>query len=248
MIVESLVTFPTDTVVPIGWFTLKKLAQRMSLSYTKVKLKQSTGLLQAANEGGLSGAGRLHDLFVTIYEMTPGAYKLGGVGLVIDYDYAATPFGHVIVASTSLGVCHLAFEPHADTALAALTRKFPNAKYHHASTAFQQQALVMFDKDWSCLHDVTLHLPASEFQIRVWKALLKIPMGRVTSYSDIAQHIGQPKAARAVGAAIARNPVAFLIPCHRVIRKNGAIGGYMWGVVRKQEMLDWEIACSDAVL
>ena len=113
--------------------------------------------------------------------------------------------------------------------------------------ATQQQALVVFDQDWSCLRDIKLHLPASKFQIRVWKALLKIPMGRVTSYSDIAQHIGQPTASRAVGAAIANNPVAFLIPCHRVIMKNGTIGGYMWGTARKQAMLCWEIGRSDAM-
>jgi len=223
----------------------KKFMQFLSLSHAKAKLKQGASVLDAAYDSGLSGAGRLHDLFVTIDAMTPGVYKRGGVGLVIDYDYATTPFGQVIVASTSVGVCHMAFEPHADTALAALTKKFPNAKYHHTSTAFQQQALVLFDQDWSCLRDVKLHLPASKFQIKVWEALLKIPMGVVASYGDIAQHIGQPSAARAVGTAIANNPVAFLIPCHRVIRKNGAIGGYMWGAARKQAILGWETAHSD---
>ena len=221
--------------------------QFLSLSRVRAKFKRCTGVLDIANNSDLSYTGRVHDSFVTIDTMTPCACKRGGVGLVINYDYAVTPFGQIIVASTSVGVCHLAFESHADTALAALTKKFPNAKYHHVSTAFQQQALVMFDQDWSCLHDVTLHLPASQFQIRVWRTLLKIPMGLVTSYGDIAQHIGQPKAARAVGAAIASNPVAFLIPCHRIIRKNGAIGGYMWGVARKQAMLGWEIARSDAI-
>ena len=217
----------------------------MSVSHTKLKLKHVASVSQGAIDAGPSDAGRLHDFFVTIDAMTPGACKRGGVGLVIDYDYAETPFGQVIVASTSVGVCHLAFEPHADIALAALTKKFPNAKYHHASTAFQQQALVMFDQDWSCLRSVNLHLPASKFQIKVWEALLKIPMGVVTSYGDIAQHIGQPSAARAVGTAIANNPVAFLIPCHRVIRKNGTIGGYMWGAARKQAILGWETTRSD---
>ena len=217
----------------------------MSTSHANVKLKQGVSVLQAADDPGLSGAGRLHDLFVTIDAMTPGAYKQGGAGLVIDYNYALTPFGQVIVASTSLGVCHMAFEPHADTALAALTKKFPNAQYHHARTALQQRALIMFDQDWSCLQDVKLHLPASKFQIKVWKALLKIPMGVVASYGDIARHIGQPSAARAVGTAIANNPVAFLIPCHRVVRKNGAIGGYKWDAARKQTILGWETARSN---
>ena len=219
--------------------------QFMSLSNTAVKLKKCASVLDAASESGLSCTGRLHDSFVTIDAMTPGACERGGHGLDIDYDYAATPFGQVIVASTSIGVCHMAFELHTDTALATLTTKFPNAKYHRASTAFQQQALVMFDQDWSCLRDVKLHLPASKFQIKVWKALLKIPMGLVASYGDIAQHIGQPSAARAVGTAIANNPVAFLIPCHRVIRKNGAIGGYMWGAARKQAILGWETGHSN---
>ena len=209
------------------------------------KIKKYASVLDAANDLGVSCAGPLHDSFVTIDVMTPVDYELGGHGLRIDYDYAATPFGQVIVASTSIGVCHMAFEPHTNTALEALTKKFPNAKYHHASTAFHQQALVMFDQDWSCLRSVNLHLPASKFQIKVWEALLKIPMGVVTSYGDIAQHIGQPSAARAVGTAIANNPVAFLIPCHRVIRKNGTIGGYMWGAARKQAILGWETTHSD---
>jgi AraC family transcriptional regulator of adaptative response/methylated-DNA-[protein]-cysteine methyltransferase len=223
----------------------KKFMQFLSLSHAKAKLQQGASVLDAAYDSGLSGAGRLHDLFVTIDAMTPGTYKYGGAGLMIDYDYAATPFGRVIVASTPVGVCHMAFEPLADTALAALYQKFPNAKYQHARTAFQQQALDMFGQDWSCLRAVKLHLPASKFQIKVWEALLKIPMGVVASYGDIAQHIGQPSAARAVGTAIANNPVAFLIPCHRVIRKTGAVGGYMWGTARKQAMLGWETAHSD---
>ena len=219
--------------------------QFSSLSNASAKLKKCASVLDAANDFGLSRTGRLHDSFVTIDAMTPNAYERGGHCLKIDYDYAATPFGQVIVASTSNGVCHMAFEPHANTALEALTKKFPNAKYNHASTAFHQQALVMFDQDWSCLRHVKLHLLASKFQIKVWEGLLKIPMGVVTSYGDIAQHIGQPSAARAVGTAIAKNPVAFLIPCHRVVRKNGTIGGYMWGATRKQAILGWETTYSD---
>ena len=219
----------------------------LSHSYVTEKFKRSAGVFDAGNNSDLSYDGLLHNSFVTIDKMTPCAYKHGGVGLVIDYDYAVTPFGQIIVASTSLGVCYLAFEECADTALTALNQKFPSARYHHARTTFQQQALAVFDRDCSCLRNIKLHLLASKFQIKVWKALLKIPMGIVASYDDIAQHIGQPSAARAVGNAIASNPIAFLIPCHRVIRKNGAIGGYMWGVARKQAMLGWEIARSDAI-
>ena len=219
----------------------------LSVSNAAAKLKKCASVLDAANDLGVSCTGQLHASFVKIDAMRLVDYERGGHGLKIDYDYAATPFGQVIVASTSIGVCHMAFEPHTDTALEALMKKFPNAKYHHASTAFHQQALVMFDQDWSCLRDVKLHLPASKFQIKVWEALLKIPMGVVASYGDIARHIGQPSAARAVGTAIANNPVAFLIPCHRVIQKNGMSGGYMWGTARKQAMLGWESAHTDRI-
>jgi AraC family transcriptional regulator of adaptative response/methylated-DNA-[protein]-cysteine methyltransferase len=247
MLIGNLVTFLTrNPLKPVGVST-KKFMQFLSLSHVKAKFKRCAGVFDAGNNSDLSYDGLLHDSFVTIDTMTPCAYKCGGVGLVIDYDYAVTPFGQIIVASTSVGVCYLAFEECADTALAALNQKFPSARYHHARTTLQQQALAVFDKDCLCLCDIKLHLLASKFQIKVWKALLKIPMGIVASYDDIAQHIGQPSAARAVGNAIASNPIAFLIPCHRVIRKNGSIGGYMWGVARKQEMLGWEIDRSDAI-
>jgi len=225
----------------------KKFMQFLSLSHAKTKLQQGASLLDAAYGSGLSGTGRLHDLFVTIEAMTPGVYKSAGAGLVINYDFAATPFGQVIVASTSIGICHMAFAPTADAALADLCKKFPHAHCHHLSTPHQQQATVMFSQDWSCLRQVKLHLAGSKFQIKVWEALLKIPMGVVASYGDIARHIGQPSAARAVGTAIANNPVAFLIPCHRVIQKNGVSGGYMWGAARKQAMLGWESAHTDRI-
>ena len=245
MLVDNLVTFSTDTLLKWAGVSPKKFMQFLSLSRFTTKFKRFTSVLDVAYKSDLSYNGRLHDSFVTIDTMTPCAYKRGGVDLMIDYDYAATPFGQVMVASTSVGVCYAAFELRAGAALAALCRKFPNAQYRHARTAFQQKALVMFDQDWSCLSDVKLHLLGSVFQIKVWEALLKIPLGVVASYGDVAQHIGQPLAARAVGAAIANNPVAFVIPCHRVIRKNGAIGGYMWGVARKQAILGWETNLSD---
>ena len=229
----------------MGQVNPKKFMQFLSLCCTKESLKREASVLDAAYYSGLSGAGRLHDLFVTIDAMAPDGSDRGGLSLVIDYDYAATPFGQVILASTQFGLCYVAFESCSDTALAALYKKFPNAKYQRARTAFQQQALTMFDQDWLCSRNVRLHLVASKFQIKVWKALLKIPMGFVVNYGDVAQHIGQPLAARAVGTAIANNPVAFLIPCHRVIRKNGAIGGYRWGLTRKQLILDWEITQSN---
>ena len=213
----------------------------LSLSHAKAKLNRHTSKQDAVHYSKLSFSFRLHDSFVTIDAMTPGAYKSGAAGFVIHYDYAATPFGQVILASTSVGLCYIAFELCSETAVAALYKKFPNAEFQYARTTFQQQALAVFDQDWSSLHEVKLHLLASEFQIKVWEALLKIPLGFVTSYCDIAQ----PSSARAVGTAIARNPVAFLIPCHRVIRKNMQIGCYKWGAARKQAILDWETAHSD---
>ena len=245
MLLGNLVTFLTRTLLKRVGVRSKNFMQFLSLSHFTAKFKRCAGVFDAGNNSDWLFNGLLHDSFVTIDTMTPCAYKRGGVGLVIDYDYAMTPFGQIIVASTSVGVCYLAFEACADTALATLNQKFPHARFHHARTAYQQQALVVFEQDWSCLQDVKLHLPASKFQIKVWKALLKIPMGVVTSYGDIAQYIGQPSAARAVGTAIANNPVAFLIPCHRVIRKNGLIGGYIWGAARKQAILGWETAQSD---
>ena len=219
----------------------------LSLSNAATKLKKCASVLDAANDLGVSCTGPSHDSFVTIDAMTPVDYERGGHGLKIDYDYAATPFGQVIVASTSIGICHMAFAPTADAALADLCKKFPHAHCHHLSTPHQQRVTVMFSQDWSCLRAVKLHLSGSKFQIKVWEALLKIPMGVVASYGDIARHIGQPSAARAVGTAIANNPVAFLIPCHRVIQKDGVSGGYMWGTARKQAMLGWESAQTDGI-
>ena len=220
----------------------KKFAQFLSLSHAKTQLRQGGSVLDAAHAADLSGGGRLHDLFVSIEAMTPGAYKRGGAGLLIDYGFAETPFGQVIVASTPIGICHMAFAPTADLARAGLYQKFPAASLHHGSTAYQQQALMIFNRDWSCLRHIKLHLQASRFQIKTWEALLKIPMGAVASYGDVARHIGQPSASRAVAKAVASNPVAFLIPCHRVIRQNGVPGGYRWGAPRKQAMLGWEAA------
>ena len=181
----------------------KKFVQFLSLSHTKTQLHKGGSVLDAAHAAGLSGGGRLHDLFFSIEAMTPGACKRGGAGLY---------------------------------------QKFVAATLHHGSTAYQQQALMIFNRDWSCLRHIKLHLQASQFQIKTWEALLKIPMGAVASYGDVARHIGQPSAFRAVATAVASNPVAFLIPCHRVIRQNGVSGGYRWGSPRKQAMLGWEAA------
>lgn len=224
----------------------KKFTQYLSLEYAKNLLKNKRAtLLDAAYATGLSGTSRLHDLFVSIEHMTPGEYKNGGEDLQINYCFADSPFGRLIVASTPKGVCHMAFEDNETDARKCLEHRFPNASYQQVVDQFQQNALFIFQKDWSELETVRLHLKGSAFQLKVWECLLKIPSGRVATYGDVARSIGKPYASRAVGTAIGENPVAFLIPCHRVIRANGHIGGYRWGPTRKSVILGWEAAAAN---
>ncbi|MFK5985528.1 MAG: methylated-DNA--[protein]-cysteine S-methyltransferase [Pseudomonadota bacterium] len=219
----------------------KKFMQYLSIEYAKQLLKESQStLLDTAYETGLSGTGRLHDLFVNIEGMTPGEFKKGGENLHINYCFAASPFGQLIVASTSKGVCHMFFEENKQLALSDLRSRFPNAQYHPRVDKFQQNALCIFQKDWQQLKQIKLHLNATPFQLKVWQSLLKIPFGKLSTYKAIAKNIGQPKAARAVGTAMGNNPVAFLIPCHRVIQASGKSGGYMWGNTRKSVIIGWE--------
>ncbi|MEP0177877.1 MAG: methylated-DNA--[protein]-cysteine S-methyltransferase [Paraglaciecola sp.] len=221
----------------------KKFIQYISLEYAKGLLKnRGSTLLDTAYETGLSGTSRLHDLFVNIEGMTPGEFKNGGEGLVINYCFAESPFGKMIVASTSKGVCHMFFEDDEAQALVDLEKRFPNACYHQITDRFQQDALFIFQNDWKQLNQIKLHLAGTPFQVKVWESLLKIPLGGLNTYGDIAKSIEQPKAARAVGTAIGSNPVAFLIPCHRVIQGSGNIGGYMWGKTRKSAIIGWEAA------
>jgi AraC family transcriptional regulator of adaptative response/methylated-DNA-[protein]-cysteine methyltransferase len=219
----------------------KKFIQYLSVEHAKKLLADDqTTLLNAAYETGLSGTSRLHDLFVSIEGMTPGEFKNGGECLTISYSFAVTPFGKVIVASTSKGICHLCFEENELNALLDLKSCFPNAKYNHITDVYQQDALSIFKKDWLHLDEIKLHLKGTEFQIKVWGSLLKIPFGRLASYGTVAKLIDKPKASRAVGTAIASNPVAFLIPCHRVIQASGNRGGYRWGGSRKAAIIGWE--------
>jgi AraC family transcriptional regulator of adaptative response/methylated-DNA-[protein]-cysteine methyltransferase len=204
---------------------------------------QQATLLDTAIETGLSGTSRLHDLFLKIEGMTPGEYKNGGESLLIHYSFAETPFGQIIVASTPKGICHMAFADEGrDSAFAELKARFPNARYIQLVDQAQQNALFIFGQDWSKLDKIKLHLKGSPFQIRVWETLLRVPMGGLTTYSGLAEEIGHPKAARAVGSAVGANPVAFLIPCHRVIRATGQTGQYHWGALRKEVILGWEAA------
>ncbi len=221
----------------------KKFLQYLSVEYAKSILndKQAT-LFDAAYETGLSSTGRLHDLFVKIEGMTPGEFKNGGENLNINYSYAQTPFGNVLIASTPKGICHIAFADDKNSAFDALKKSFPNAHYHAILDLNQQNALLIFTHDWQKLNQIKLHLKGTDFQLKVWESLLKIPLGRLSSYGNIAAQIQKPTASRAVGTAIGDNPVAFLIPCHRVIQSTGVFGQYHWGSSRKTAMIGWEAA------
>lgn len=219
----------------------KKFLQFISVENAKKILDgQNASLFDTTMEIGLSGTGRLHDLFVNIEGMTPGEYKNGGEQLIINYSYAQSPFGMVMVASTEKGLCHVVFIEDEEKAFHGLKNRFPNAKYQQRVDQSQVNALMIFANDWSQISKIKLHLKGTDFQLKVWDALLKIPLGQLSSYGKIAQKIQKPKASRAVGTAIGSNPVAFLIPCHRVIQSSGEIGGYMWGNTRKTSIIGWE--------
>lgn len=220
----------------------KKFLQYISVEHAKSILTRSAAhsLLEATYETGLSSGSRLHDLFIQIEGMTPAEYKNGGAGLKISYCFAETLFGRVLVASTQKGVCALSFVEQDEQALHELTAKFPHAEYVEQMDNMQQRALALLMTQSNSLQQVKLHLKGSAFQLKVWESLLKIPTGQLASYGDVAAQIGQVKAARAVGSAVAQNPVAFLIPCHRVIQASGVLGNYHWGSTRKTAMIGWE--------
>ena len=221
----------------------KKFLQYISIEHAKNILKErKTSLFDAAFETGLSGTGRLHDLFINIEGMTPGEYKNGGENLSVNYSFAESPFGDILVASTSKGICHMAFADDEKEALKALQKKFPNARYKQVVDLIQQNALYIFTHDWKDLDKIKLHLKGTPFQLKVWEALLKIPMGQLSTYGNIAGQLHSPKASQAVGSAVGSNPVAFLIPCHRVIQSTGVFGQYHWGSIRKTAMIGWEAA------
>jgi AraC family transcriptional regulator of adaptative response/methylated-DNA-[protein]-cysteine methyltransferase len=237
----------------------KKFLQYISVEHAKAILKdQRATVFDAAYETGLSGTGRLHDLFITIEGMTPGEFRNGGADLAINYSFAESPFGNILVASTSKGICYMAFTDNpvdkaagnpTDNELAAfqdLRAHFPNAALRQITDLVQQNALYIFTQDWSKLQEIKLHLKGTEFQLKVWETLLKIPMGGLSTYKDIAGRIGNPNASRAVGSAVGDNPVAFLIPCHRVIQSEGGFGQYHWGTTRKTAMIGWEAAKTTA--
>ena len=227
--------------------TPKTFLQYLTIEYAKGILNDRNATLSdAAFEAGLSGTGRLHDLFIKIEGMTPGEYKNRGENLNINYSFAESPFGNIIVASTDKGICHMAFVDEELDGVQSLYRAFPNAQYQQKVDLIQQEALYIFTQDWTKLNQIKLHLKGTTFQLKVWEALVKIPMGNLSTYSSIANQIENHKASRAVGPAIGDNPVAFLIPCHRVIRSSGEIGGYHWGNTRKLAIIGWEAAKSNS--
>lgn len=216
--------------------------QYISLGYAKELLENNMTVMDTAYEIGLSAPSRLHDLLVSIEGMTPGEFKNGGADMTINYCFAESPFGKIMVASTHKGVCHMHFEEDEQKALYDLQARFPAALFHQITDKFQQDALFIFQEDWRQLDQIKLHLAGTVFQLKVWESLLKIPMGGLSTYGEIAKDIGNPKSSRAVGTAIGSNPVAFLIPCHRVIQSSGKVGGYMWGTNKKTAIIGWEAA------
>ena len=223
--------------------TPKAFMQALTLDHAKGLLRDSASVLDAALDSGLSGPSRLHDLFVTHEAMSPGEWKAGGAGMTLQYGFHPSPFGTAIVIASGRGLAGLAFaDPGQEqTALADMRRRWPNATCveDHAGTAALAQRI--FDtRLWRPDQPLRVVLIGTDFEVRVWEALLKIPMGCATTYSDVAANIRSPKASRAVGAAVGRNPVSFVVPCHRVLGKSGALTGYHWGITRKQAMLGWE--------
>ena len=226
--------------------TPKQFVQAITIDHARGLLDGSASLLEAAHEVGLSGASRLHDLFVTHEAMTPGDYKRRGEGLDIAYGFHPSPFGEALILTTARGVAGLAFvdEDKGQTraeALADMTRRWPAARYIEAPQQTAVHAQRIFEPaQWRAEQPVRLVLIGSDFEVRVWETLLKIPMGRAVSYGDIARHLGVPSASRAVGTAVGRNPVSFVVPCHRVMRGDGNLGGYHWGLTRKRALIGWE--------
>jgi len=223
----------------------KRYQQYLTLDHARRLLAERRSVLDAAHETGLSGAGRLHDLFVRWEAMSPGEYARGGGGLDIAWGWFDTPFGPALAMATPRGLCGLAFAAEAGrgAAMADMRARWPNAAYAEAPERVAPLLAAAFGGSG----ETRLHLIGAPFQIKVWEALMQVPSGEVTTYSDIASAIGHPKASRAVGTAVGRNPVSWLIPCHRALRKAGGLGGYHWGLGVKRAMLAWEAARYDAI-
>nr|WP_246728398.1 bifunctional helix-turn-helix domain-containing protein/methylated-DNA--[protein]-cysteine S-methyltransferase [Microvirga terricola] len=228
----------------------KAFLQAITLDNAKTLLADSASVLDATYEVGLSGPARLHDLFVTHEAMTPGDYRTGGAGLTMRYGFHPSPFGEALLIATDRGLAGLGFVDDGDraAALADMTRRWPKAAYVEDPKAIAPLAKRIFDPArWQEEQPLRVVLIGTDFVVRVWETLLRIPRDKATSYSDIARHIGKPAAARAVGAAVGKNPISFVVPCHRVLGRSGALTGYHWGLTRKQAILGWEAGRSSAL-
>jgi AraC family transcriptional regulator, regulatory protein of adaptative response / methylated-DNA-[protein]-cysteine methyltransferase len=221
----------------------KAFLQALTLDNAKALLSDSASVLDATYEVGLSGPARLHDLFVTHEAMTPGDYKAGGSGLTMRFGFHPSPFGEAVLIATDRGLAGLGFVDDGDrqAALSDLTRRWPKAAYVEDEVATAPLARRIFNpSQWQAEQPLRVVLIGTDFEVRVWQTLLRIPRDKATTYSDIARHIGKPAACRAVGAAVGKNPVSFVVPCHRVLGRSGALTGYHWGLTRKQAILGWE--------
>jgi AraC family transcriptional regulator of adaptative response/methylated-DNA-[protein]-cysteine methyltransferase len=223
--------------------TPKAFMQAITLDRARELLRDSATVLDATYEVGLSGPGRLHDLFVTHEGMPPGVYRSRGRGLTITWGLYPSPFGIAVVLTTPHGLAGLAFadESGEEAAFEDMRIRWPNAEYVRDDAAIEQIARRIFDQNlWRPDQPLRIILIGTDFEVRTWETLLRIPMGRATTYSDVARHIGKPKAVRAVGTAVGRNPISFVVPCHRVLGKSGGLCGYHWGLTRKKAILGWE--------
>lgn len=219
--------------------TPKDFVKFLTASHAKKLLQEAKDLLLTSLESGLSGPGRLHDLLVTVEAVTPGEYKSKGMGLKIDYGFHGSPFGTILIGLTRRGICFLSFVDGKED-VHELEEKWPNAELTRNQNSTREVAETLFSEDRK--GKIPLLLMGTPFQLKVWEALLKIPEGQLRSYADIAQAIDSPKSSRAVGTAIGDNALAWLIPCHRVIRSTGEFSHYRWKPVRKKAMIAWEQA------
>jgi AraC family transcriptional regulator of adaptative response/methylated-DNA-[protein]-cysteine methyltransferase len=228
--------------------TPKAFLQALTLHHARDLLRASASVLDTAYEVGLSGPGRLHDLFVTHEAMSPGEWKAGGEGLTIAYGFHPCPFGMALVMTTPRGLAGLAFADPGEerAALEDMRSRWPKARYVEDMAATAPTARRIFETErWRPEQPLRVVLIGTDFEVRVWEKLLTIPLGKLTTYSNLAASAGVPKAARAVGAAVGKNPISFVVPCHRVVGKSGDVTGYHWGITRKRAMLGWEAGMAE---
>lgn len=219
----------------------KKFLQYITIEYAKTNLKKHKSLFDVTMDAGLSGTSRLHDLFVKVEAMTPGEYKNRGKDLTINHSNLETIFGPACIASTDKGICYLAFGDMVQ-AHKELIEMFPQANFINLEQPIHHQSVSFLQNPKNAHDPLNLHIKGTDFQLKVWDALLKIPLGELTTYGNISHHLNNPNANRAVGTAVGSNPVSFIIPCHRVIRSSGELGGYHWGLNLKTAMIGWEAA------